>query len=102
MRKHDEEAYDRVMDESQAEAIAQEYGEIEYPPDFPRGWIWGVYTRDPRQPKVSLGQADKPEQARKRVEDELTEKEHAAFGIMIGPGGTELMCRRTATGLTWI
>lgn len=62
------------------------------------GWIWTVYPRSSDAPMVALGHSGREERARAEVEKSLGENTQlSSFGIVIGPGGRQDVCRRTVT-----
>lgn len=60
------------------------------------GWIWTVYPVDSADPMVSLGHAGNQARAREHVEGVLARA--GAWGVVIGPRGEHLLCRRNGSG----
>ena len=68
----------------------------------PPGWIWTTYPVHSSDPMVAVGHAGNEARARARVEESLRESNNSAFGVVLGPGGQQEMCRRaTGGGFAW-
>jgi len=62
---------------------------------------WQVLGADSREPVTGCGRADREILARQLVEAQMLACEASIGGMVVGPGGAMLRCRRAATGLYW-
>lgn len=75
---------------------------IPEPPEvgLPPYW-WQVLGADSREPVMGCGRADRAMLARQLVEAQMLACEASITGMVVGPGGSLLRCRRAVSGLHW-
>jgi hypothetical protein len=59
------------------------------------GYAWDIWPRDTEAARIATGHSMSLVKAQETVELLLGGDEHACFGIMVRPGLTALICRRS-------